>query len=80
MTISFCLLRSAVEIKYFDKVYRNRSLAWYKNQFPVAQPDQLLFEKTPAYFPTPNVAERMHDVMPNTKLILLVKDPVKRFV
>ena len=47
---------------------------------PYSRPDQLTIEKTPAYFHTPSVPQRIHDMNSSVKLILLVRDPVKRAV
>ena len=72
------LLRGTVELKYFDREHENRSLDWYKAQFPPAEPDQLLFEKSPSYFPNREVPQRIYDTDPNIKFILIVRDPVNR--
>ena len=65
-------------MKYFDNLYNLKSLDWYKDQFPVVPKDQLIFEKSPSYFPTRGVAKRIYDTDPSVKLVLVVRDPVKR--
>ena len=67
-----------MELKYFDKRYASESLDWYKNQFPEVPEDQLIFEKSPSYVRNKRVAKRIQKTIPNVKLILAVRDPVKR--
>ena len=47
---------------------------------PSTSDGELGFEKTPSYFPTTEVPERMFKLHPNVKLILGVKEPVHRRV
>ena len=47
---------------------------------PSTSDGELGFEKTPSYFPTTEVPERMFKLHPNVKLILGVKEPVDRWV
>lgn len=37
-------------------------------------------EKTPGYFHTPGVPQRIHSLAPDTKLVLIVRNPVTRLV
>ncbi len=58
-----------------------KGLGWYRSHFPEA--NTVVGESSPNYarYPVfPGVPERMHRVMPNAKLIMCVRDPIKRMV
>lgn len=64
-----------------DRRNWDRGLRWYESQFPAEAP--VVGESTPTYtdYPVqPHVPERMARVVPEAKLIYLVRDPVERFV
>ena len=42
--------------------------------------DQLLLEKTPAYFIAPGAARRIRDSVPDVKMLLIVREPVTRMI
>lgn len=69
------------EVHFFDRnnTYL-RGKSWYVNRMPATSSDQLVIEKTPAYFVTPYVPERIHKLLPNLKVILIVRDPVQRVI
>ena len=69
------------EIHYFDNHYEN-GLDWYVSKMREIVPDsgELAVEKTPGYFHTPEAPERVFDMDPNIKLLLIVRDPVKRLI
>ena len=69
------------ETHFFDKVknYR-RGLEYYRNQMPTSEAHQITMEKTPAYFFTPGVPERIKQMNESIKLILIVRDPVRRMI
>ncbi len=59
----------------------SKGLGWYRSHFPEA--NTVVGESSPNYarYPVfPGVPERMHRVMPNAKLIMCVRDPIKRMV
>ena len=59
----------------------DRGRAWYEDQFPVAA--AVRGESSPSYTAYPMVSgvpQRIHDLIPDTKLIYLVRDPVDRMV
>lgn len=59
----------------------SKGLGWYRSHFPEA--NEVVGESSPNYarFPVfPGVPERMHMVVPGAKLILCVRDPIKRMV
>ena len=45
---------------------------------PATLDGQLTIEKTPSYFVTRDVPEKVYDMSPTVKLIVVVKDPVNR--
>jgi len=67
------------EIHFFsrDKTYK-KGFDWYCHRFDDARPDQIAIEKSPSYIYTPQVAERIQEVLPDIKLIFILRDPVKR--
>ena len=69
------------EIHYFDHDYR-KGLYWYKLFFPsnneVNKMNKLTYEATPYYLFHPLVPERVHKMNPNIKLIILLRNPIKR--
>jgi sulfotransferase family protein len=69
------------ELQYFQRDDWRERLSWYEAQFPVDAP--VRGEASPIYTLHPfctGVAERMQSLVPDAKLIYLVRDPVERFV
>ena len=56
----------------------NNGIDWYRAQFQDASPEQIVGEKTPAYSYLPNTAERIHNILPDVKLIWIFRNPVDR--
>ena len=69
------------EIHYFDRHYE-KGIDWYKSKMKGIVPNsgEVAIEKTPGYFHTPEAPERVHDMDPNVKLLLIIRDPVKRLI
>uniref|UniRef100_A0A673WEH8 Sulfotransferase n=1 Tax=Salmo trutta TaxID=8032 RepID=A0A673WEH8_SALTR len=82
--IEMLSLHSAVaaadnEVHFFDwESHFQKGIPWYLSQMPFALPDQLTVEKTPAYFTSSKVPERIHDMNPGIKLLLILRDPTER--
>lgn len=69
------------EVHYFDNDTNfDKGVQWYIDQMPFTTPDQITMEKSPSYFVTPTVPQRMATVSRNLKLVLIVRDPVTRLV
>ena len=70
------------EIHFFDDELRyKQGREWYKNQMPTtSSPYQIVVEKTPSYFVTDGVPERVYTMNNQTKLLLVVRDPVTRLI
>ncbi len=65
------------EIHYFnDRKNWHKGIDWYSSLF--CNPDKLQGEKTPNYLPDRQAHARMAQVVPNAKLILSLRNPVKR--
>jgi hypothetical protein len=69
------------EIHFFDKRFAE-GVAWYRRCFPQsARPDgqrTVIGEATPSYLFDPRVPERMAQVVPEARLIALLRNPVDR--
>ncbi|KPP72283.1 heparan sulfate glucosamine 3-O-sulfotransferase 3B1-like [Scleropages formosus] len=67
------------EPHFFDRFY-DRGLEWYRNLMPRTLDGQVTMEKTPSYFVTKEAPRRVFDMSRDTKLIVVVRDPVTRAV
>lgn len=69
------------ELHYFDYEENfKKGVEYYIDQMPISRPGQITIEKSPHYFVTSYVPQRMYMVSPNLKLILIVRDPVSRLI
>ncbi|KAM6155969.1 heparan sulfate glucosamine 3-O-sulfotransferase 6 [Rhynchocyon petersi] len=67
------------EPHFFDRCYE-RGLAWYRSLMPRTLDGQITMEKTPSYFVTHEAPRRIHGMSPDTKLIVVVRNPVTRAI
>lgn len=69
------------EVHFFD-LYRNyiRGIEWYVDQMPSSTSEDVTFEKSPSYFRNHYAPRRMQAALPHVKLILSVRDPIKRAI
>jgi hypothetical protein len=69
------------EVHYFYSQalgkYEN-GVDWYRQHFDEADDGQIVGEKTPLYSYVPEAAPRMHEVLPDAKLIWIFREPVQR--
>lgn len=68
------------ELNFFERNWE-KGLAWYESQFPTER--AIRGESSPNYakFPTfGGVPQRMHSILPDAKLIYVVRDPIERIV
>ena len=82
-------IHSAVgkEVYFFDKKY-NKGINWYRSFFPskfskiiissLQKKSFLTGEATPRYLFHPHSPKRVHQVIPNVKLIVLLRNPIDR--
>lgn len=69
------------EVHFFDENY-DKGFEWYRQQMPrVNDKKQLVtIEKSPAYFVTSEVPERIKTMNSSIKLVLVLRNPVTRLV
>jgi hypothetical protein len=65
------------ELHFFDGHFE-LGLAWYSDQFTPKQKHRHWGEATPMYAFDPVARERLHDAVPEAKLIVIFRDPAKR--
>ncbi|XP_052430417.1 heparan sulfate glucosamine 3-O-sulfotransferase 1-like [Carassius gibelio] len=69
------------ELHFFDwDSHYLRGEDWYVSQMPLARPGQLTVEKTPAYFTSARVPERIRRMIPHARLLLIVREPTERLL
>ncbi len=76
-------VKSAIkkEIHYFS-LYQYKGIDWYKKHFE-SKEDCISGEASPTYFDiafSPFIPRSIKEVIPNVKLILIVRDPIERAV
>ncbi len=65
------------EMHYFD-VGMDRGLAWYESYFAGVGNGTVPGEATPGYLYHPGTARRIHEQLPNARLIAILRSPVDR--
>ncbi len=65
------------EVHYFDRHF-DKGPEWYVEQMVAVTEEQLCAEKTPGYFHHPEAPARARSQVPDAKLLLIVRDPVRR--
>lgn len=65
------------EIHFFASFYE-RGINYYRSFFPFKNSEKLTGESSPYYFLHPQVPARVKKDLPHAKIILLLRDPVKR--
>ncbi|XP_034251949.1 heparan sulfate glucosamine 3-O-sulfotransferase 5 [Thrips palmi] len=73
--------KAAGEVHFFDRDDNySRGLEWYRKKMPHSFPHQVTIEKSPSYFVTPEVPERVRAMNASVKLLLIVREPVTRAI
>ncbi|XP_030752854.1 heparan sulfate glucosamine 3-O-sulfotransferase 1 [Sitophilus oryzae] len=73
--------KAAGEVHFFDRDENyNKGLEWYRTQMPHSHYGQITIEKSPSYFVTPEVPERIRAMNASVKLLLIVREPVTRAI
>ena len=65
------------EVSYFDRHYA-RGERWYRGHFPAFGRGRLVGEASPSYVFHPLAPERVRRLLPDARLIVLVRNPVDR--
>ena len=67
------------ELHYFSSAQaRDRGWDWYQSQFSSAESGQIVGEKSATYHYYPDVANRIHERLPEVKLVWIFRNPVER--
>ncbi|XP_028670285.2 heparan sulfate glucosamine 3-O-sulfotransferase 2 [Erpetoichthys calabaricus] len=67
------------EPHFFDRNY-DRGLDWYRSLMPRTLDSQITMEKTPSYFVTKEAPKRIFNMSRDSKLIVVVRNPVTRAI
>uniref|UniRef100_A0A7N8XUZ0 Sulfotransferase n=1 Tax=Mastacembelus armatus TaxID=205130 RepID=A0A7N8XUZ0_9TELE len=67
------------EPHFFDRNY-DRGMDWYRGLMPRTLDSQITLEKTPSYFVTREAPRRISSMSHETKLIVVVRNPVTRAI
>jgi hypothetical protein len=70
---------AGAELHFFDRFY-HMGLDWYREQMPYSLENQVTIEKTPKYLIDKQVPERVYQMNPNIKLIVVLRNPVTRAI
>ena len=70
-------LPACKEVHYFS-LHDQQPLSWYAEHYSAAQPGQRCGDITPYYLFHPRAPQRIQQVLPQAKLIVLLRDPVER--
>lgn len=65
------------EVSYFD-LHHRRGEAWYRSRFAGARPGQVGVEATPAYLYVPAALDRAAALLPDARLVVLLREPADR--
>lgn len=65
------------EVSFFDRHWW-RGESWYRGQFPLRSGGRLVGEASPSYLFHPLAPERVHALVPEARLVALVRNPVDR--
>lgn len=80
---------SRKEVHYFD-YYHHKGLKWYKSHFPLKEEADrrakeingtvITGESTPYYFAHPLAAARAKALLPNARLLIMLRNPIERAI
>jgi len=68
---------SRKEVHFFDYNY-DRGAGWYRSFFPGRTAHGVSFEASPSYLAHPSASTRAHDLVPDARIIAILRDPVDR--
>lgn len=67
------------EIRYFDRLKNfNKGLNWYKDHFKHKKSGEITGEASPHYLFSPVAYERIYQLLPQAKFIILLRNPIDR--
>ena len=65
------------EVHFFDHFYF-KGPGWYQQQFPVGSGQSISFEATPYYLCHPLAMQRVSELLPDIRILVLLRNPVAR--
>lgn len=69
------------EVHFFDKPDRyERGLSWYRDQMVESELNEITIEKSPSYFVTQGVADKVAAMNNSIKLIVILRNPIVRLI
>ncbi|KAF7488068.1 Heparan sulfate glucosamine 3-O-sulfotransferase 5 [Sarcoptes scabiei] len=75
------IIKVTDEMHFFDDdKHYNNGIEWYRQRMPFTAEHNVVIEKTPAYYVTESVPERIYAMNSSIKIILIVRDPVTRLI
>lgn len=75
------VVKASQEVHFFDSDENyGRGFAWYRSRMPLSISSHVTIEKSPAYFTTEKVPERIFGMNVSVKLLVIVREPVTRAV
>lgn len=73
------VVKASQEIHFFDNDENYaKGIEWYRKKMPFSYPQQITIEKSPAYFITEEVPERIYKMNSSIKLLIIVREPTTR--
>ncbi|XP_053625668.1 heparan sulfate glucosamine 3-O-sulfotransferase 1 [Plodia interpunctella] len=73
--------KASGEVHFFDRDENYAlGLEWYRSKMPLSFKGQITIEKSPSYFVTPEVPERVRAMNSSVRLLLIVREPVTRAI
>jgi len=63
---------------FFFQYYANNTMPFYRSQFPIKRKNLITCDSTSSYFVHPLIPERIKKLLPEAKLIVLLRNPVER--
>src|SRR5436853_5676379 len=76
-----CFGAAEMCVDFFSN-YPTRHVAWYRSRFPwqrrVLRRQAHVLEASPSYLPTPSALRKMQTVLPNARIVVILRDPVAR--
>ncbi len=68
-------------LQFFNTdAYESKGVGWYEDTLPKKAPGTLTGECCPSYMTTPGVAERIVREYPDTKIFVIVRNPIERAI
>lgn len=75
------VVKASQEVHFFDNDQNYaHGIDWYREKMPFSFPHQITIEKSPAYFITEEVPERIFKMNSSIKLLVIVREPTTRAV